>query len=105
VPHLGPEVCEFLTHLASPRYPRLVCGVHARSGGFGSFWNLFPKMFCVGIREQILFYDLFYVLEVSPHPVLEVLLCVTDVDLACYFTLDLVDYTRNSADISILASS
>jgi hypothetical protein len=26
VPHLGPEVCEFLTHLASPRCPRLVCG-------------------------------------------------------------------------------
>jgi hypothetical protein len=27
VPHLGPEVCEVLTHLASPRCPRLVCGV------------------------------------------------------------------------------
>jgi hypothetical protein len=26
VPHLGHEVCEFLTHLASPRCPRLVCG-------------------------------------------------------------------------------
>jgi hypothetical protein len=26
VPHLRPEVCEFLTHLASPRCPHLVCG-------------------------------------------------------------------------------
>jgi hypothetical protein len=27
VSHLGPEVCECLTHLASPRCPPLVCGV------------------------------------------------------------------------------
>jgi hypothetical protein len=30
VPHLGPEVCEFLTHLASLRCPRLVCGAVMR---------------------------------------------------------------------------
>jgi hypothetical protein len=56
-----------------------------------------PKMFCVGIREHILFDNLLYVFEVSSHPVLEVLLCVTDVDLARCFTLDLVDHFRNSA--------
>jgi hypothetical protein len=48
---------------------------------------------------------MFYVLEVPPHPILEILLGVTDIDLARCFALDPVHYYRNSADFSVLEIS
>jgi pterin-4a-carbinolamine dehydratase len=50
-------------------------------------------------------HQLFDILKVAHHPLLEVLLSVPDLNLVRHLTSDLVDNDQNSAHVSILALS
>ena len=57
----------------------------------------------VGVGVDFTFDELFYVLEISSHPLLEILLGVASIDFICPVACNLVHYNRVMTAIAIRA--